>query len=160
MVGEALSGSSFYGTPLYWWLQTPKQVCGLCNQRYRLCGYYKKPWKCFQSLPFPKLVAGLPWLSSRFANCFQWLCVPLSSSEWSMSGFRPRPGRVSSPLMPLTSKRFNHELTEMCVISVCTPTSLEIKPWDFNRMTRQRIRKAWLLPWRKPSSNCRLSDIN
>ena len=108
MVREALSGSSFYGTPLYWWLQTPKQVCGLCNQRYRLCGYYKKPWKCFQSLPFPKLVAGLPWLSSRFANCFQWLCVPLSSSEWSMSGFRPRPGRVFSPLMPSTSKRFNH----------------------------------------------------
>ena len=75
-----------------------------------------------------------------------------SSSEQSIIGFRPRPGRVSKPLMPSTSNRFTHELTDIWGISVCTPTSLEVRPLDFRSIARQRIRKAWLLPWRKPSS--------
>ena len=78
-----------------------------------------------------------------------------SSSELFIIGFRPRPGRVSRPLIPSVSKRFTHELTDICVISVRTPTSLEVRPLAFSSTARQRIRKAWLLPWRKPSSSCR-----
>lgn len=78
----------------------------------------------------------------------------ISSSEQSIMGLRPRPGRVSRPLIPSVSKRFTHELTEMCVISVCSPTSMDVRPLDFNSIVRQRIRNAWLLPLRKPSSNC------
>ena len=74
-----------------------------------------------------------------------------SSSELSIIGFRPRPGRVSRPLTPSASKRFTHELTDICVISVYTPTSLEVRPLAFSSIVRQRIQKAWLLPWRKPS---------
>lgn len=70
-------------------------------------------------------------------------------------GFRPRPGRVSRPLTLSASKRFTQELTDICVISVCTPTSWEVRPLAFSSIVRQRIRKAWLLPWRKPSSSCR-----
>ena len=78
-----------------------------------------------------------------------------SSSEQSIMGLRPRPGRVSKPEMPSASKRFIHELTEICVISVCAPTCFEVRPCDFKRIARQRIRYAWLLPLRKPSSSCR-----
>lgn len=78
-----------------------------------------------------------------------------SSSEQSMIGFRPRPGRVSRPLMPSDSKRFTQELTDICVISVWAPTCSDVRPVDFRSTARQRIRYAWLLPWRKPSSNCR-----
>lgn len=78
-----------------------------------------------------------------------------SSSEQSIIGLRPRPGRISKPLMPSVSKRFIQELTEICVISVCNPTSFDVSPWAFKRIARQRIRYAWLLPLRKPSSNCR-----
>lgn len=78
-----------------------------------------------------------------------------SSSEQSIIGLRPRPRRVSKPVMPSVSKRFTHELTDIWVMSVCNPTSFEVKPCDFNRIARQRIRYAWLLPLRKPDSNCR-----
>lgn len=78
-----------------------------------------------------------------------------SSSEQSIIGLRPRPGRVSKPVIPSVSKRFTHELTDIWVMAVCTPTSFEVKPCDFNRIARQRIRYAWLLPLRKPDSNCR-----
>lgn len=78
-----------------------------------------------------------------------------SSSVQSIMGLRPRPGRVSRPLMPSASNRLTHELTDMCVISVWSPTCSEVRPVDFRRTARQRIRYAWLLPWRKPSSNCR-----
>ncbi len=78
-----------------------------------------------------------------------------SSSEQSIIGLRPRPGRVSNPEIPSVSKRFTQELTEIWVMSVCNPISFEVRPRDFNRTVRQRIRYAWLLPLRKPSSSCR-----
>ena len=82
-----------------------------------------------------------------------------SSSEQSMMGLRPRPGRVFKPEIPSASKRFTQEFTDTCVISVCRPTSLEVKPWDFSRTARQRIREQWLSPFRKPSSNCRRDSL-
>lgn len=78
-----------------------------------------------------------------------------SSSEQSIIGLRPRPGRVSNPEIPSVSKRFTQEFTEIWVMSVCNPISFEVRPCDFNRTVRQRIRYAWLLPLRKPSSSCR-----
>ncbi|AKU69849.1 hypothetical protein [Prevotella fusca] len=32
------------------------------------------------------------------------------------------------------TSRFTYELTDMCVISVCAPTSLDVRPLDFNSM--------------------------
>lgn len=107
-------------------------------------------------------LASLPEACCHASFAFFTLCLSfsmalrtISSSELSMMGLRPRPGRVSRPLIPSVSKRFTHELTDMCVISVCSPTFLEVRPLDFNSIARQRIRNAWLLPVRKPSSNCR-----
>ena len=107
-------------------------------------------------------LASLPEACCHASFAFLMLCLSfsmalrtISSSEQSIMGLRPRPGRVSRPLIPSVSKRFTHELTEMCVISVCSPTSMDVRPLDFNSIVRQRIRNAWLLPLRKPSSNCR-----
>ena len=107
-------------------------------------------------------LASLPEACCHASFAFFTLCLSfsmalrtISSSELSMMGLRPRPGRVSRPLIPSVSKRFTHELTDMWVISVCSPTFLEVRPLDFNSIARQRIRNAWLLPVRKPSSNCR-----
>ncbi len=109
-------------------------------------------------------LASLPEACCQASFAFFTLCLSFSmamrtasSSEQSMMGFLPRPGRVSSPQTPSVSKRFTQELTDIWVIYVCNPTCSEVRPVDFSNTARQRIRKAWLLPWRKPSSNCRRS---
>ena len=106
--------------------------------------------------------ASLPVACCQASLAFFTLCLSFSmailtasSSELSIMGLRPRPGRVSKPLMPSDSKRFTQELTDMCVISVCSPMAFEVSPEDFKSTARQRIRKAWLLPSRKPFSNSR-----
>ena len=106
--------------------------------------------------------ASLPDACCHASFAFITLCLSFSmalrtasSSEQSMMGLRPRPGRVSRPLIPSASKRFTHELTEIWVISVWSPTCSDVRPEDLSNIARQRIRNAWLLPWRKPSSNCR-----
>jgi hypothetical protein len=80
-----------------------------------------------------------------------------ASSEQSMIGLRPRPGRVYNPCIPYCSKRFAHELTDICDISVCFPTSWLERPLDFRSTARQRIRKQCEQPLRKPSSNAKRS---
>ena len=107
-------------------------------------------------------LASLPEACCQASLAFITLCLSCSmalrtasSSEQSIMGLRPRPGRVSRPLIPSVSNRLTHELTDMCVISVCSPTFLDVRPLAFSNIARQRIRNAWLLPWRKPSSNCR-----
>ena len=107
-------------------------------------------------------LASLPVAFCQASLAFFTLCLSFSmamrtasSSEQSMIGLRPRPGRVSSPLMPSVSKRFTHEPTVIWHISVSSPISSAFMPWDFKRTAWQRIRYAWLLPLRKPSSNCR-----
>lgn len=84
-------------------------------------------------------LASLPEACCHASFAFLMLCLSfsmalrtISSSEQSIMGLRPRPGRVSRPLIPSVSKRFTHELTEMCVISVCSPTSMDVRPLDFN----------------------------
>ncbi len=106
--------------------------------------------------------ASLPVARCHASLAFFTLCLSfsmavrtVSSSEQPIIGLRPRPGRVSKPWIPSDSKRFTQEFTDICVMSVCSPTDFEVKPEDFRRTARQRIRKAWLLPSRKPRSNCR-----
>lgn len=107
-------------------------------------------------------LASLPEACCQDSLAFFTLCLSCSmalrtasSSEQSIIGFRPRPGRVSKPVIPSDSKRFTQAFTDTSVISVCRPTSFDLKPCDFKRIARQRIRYAWLLPVRKPFSNAR-----
>lgn len=107
-------------------------------------------------------LASLPDACCHASPAFFMLCLSCSmalrtapSSEQSMIGLRPRPGRVFNPEIPSASNRLIHEFTDICVISVRSPTSFDFNPFDFRRIARQRIRYAWLLPLRKPSSNCK-----
>ena len=97
--------------------------------------------------------ASLPDACCHASFAFITLCLSFSmalrtasSSEQSMMGLRPRQGRVSRPLIPSVSKRFTQELTDIWVMSVCSPTCSEVRPVDFRSTARQRIRNAWLLP--------------
>ena len=84
-----------------------------------------------------------------------------SSSEQSMMGLRPCPGRVDSPLIPSVSNRFTQLFTLWAVISVCNPTCIELKPSDLSNTHRQRIRKKWVSPLRKPNvSSFRSDSVN
>jgi len=83
--------------------------------------------------------------------------LTFSSSEQSMMGLRPRPGRVSRPFIPSASNRRTQPYTASLHISVCSPAFEAERPSDFRKTARQRIRKQWLAPCRKPSSNCRRS---
>ena len=75
------------------------------------------------------------------------------SSEQSIIGLRPRPERVCKPPIPSLRKRFTHVFTDTKLISVCSPAFTEDSPFHFRRTARQRIRKQWLSPLRKPFSN-------
>lgn len=81
-----------------------------------------------------------------------------SSSEQSMMGLRPCPGRVYNPLIPSSVNRFTQPLTLWAVMSVCSPTRTELKPSDLSNTARQRMRKQWLSPVRKPKVSAFRSD--
>jgi len=84
-----------------------------------------------------------------------------SSSEQSMIGLRPCPGRVYRPFKPSNSNRFTHPFTLWAVISVCSPTCLELRHSDLRRIARQRIRNTWDSPCRKPVASCiRCESVN
>ena len=44
------------------------------------------------------------------------------------------------------SSDFTHELTDMCVISICSPTAFDVSPDDFKRTARQTERMALAFP--------------
>lgn len=103
-----------------------------------------------------KLLASLPVACCQAFLALLTLCLSCSiaastacSSEQSMIGFRPRPSRVCKPVMPSKRKRFTHALTDTKLISVCSPAFIEDSPSDLRRTARQRMRKQWLVPWRK-----------
>ena len=107
-----------------------------------------------------KLLASFPVACCQAVLALLTLCLSCSmaartadSSEQSIIGFRPRPSRVCKPVMPSVRKRFTHALTDTKLISVCSPTFTEDSPSDLRRTARQRMRKQWLVPWRKPCSN-------
>ena len=81
-----------------------------------------------------------------------------SSSEQSMMALRPCPGRVYNPWIPWLSKRLTQRPTVWVVISVCAPTWGALKPSALSSMARQRIRKQWLSPVRKPVVSSRRSE--
>ncbi len=84
-----------------------------------------------------------------------------SSSELSMMGLRPRPGRVSRPLIPSSLYRLNHLLTVCCSISVLSPTSEADRPSAFKSTAKHLILKQCLLPWRYPlSSSIRWASLS
>ena len=106
-------------------------------------------------------LASFPVASCQEALALLTLCLSCSmaarTASWSVQsiiGFRPRPGRVCRPEMPSDRKRFTHALTDTKLISVCFPTSAEDRPSDLRRTARQRMRKQWLVPLRKPLSSC------
>ena len=107
-----------------------------------------------------KLLASFPVACCQAILALLTLCLSCSmaertacSSEQSIIGFRPRPSRVCKPVMPSERKRFTHALTDTKLISVCSPVFTEESPSDLRRTARQRMRKQWLVPWRKPCSN-------
>lgn len=115
----------------------------------------KKALKVLSEASFPEACCQASFAFLTLCLSFSMALRTASSSEQSIIGFRPRPGRVSSPLIPSASKRFTQELTDIWVMSVCSPVCFEVRPVDFRSTARQRMRKAWLLPLRKPSSSCR-----
>ena len=115
----------------------------------------KKALKVISEASFPEACCHASFAFLTLCLSFSMARRTASSSEQSIIGLRPRPGRVSRPLMPSVSKRFTQELTDIWVMSVCSPTCSEVRPVDFRSTARQRIRYAWLLPLRKPSSSCR-----
>lgn len=115
----------------------------------------KKALKVLSEASFPEACCHASFAFFTLCLSFSMALRTASSSEQSMIGFRPRPGRVFRPVIPSASKRFTQELTDIWVISVCSPTCSEVRPADFRSTARQRIRYAWLLSLRKPSSNCR-----
>lgn len=115
----------------------------------------KKALKVLSEASFPEACCHTSFAFFTLCLSFSMALRTASSSEQSIIGFRPRPGRVFSPSTPSVSKRFTQELTDILVISVCSPICFEVRPVDFISTARQRMRYAWLLPLRKPSSSCR-----
>lgn len=115
----------------------------------------KKALKVLSEASFPEACCQASFAFFTLCLSFSIALRTASSSELSIIGFRPRLGRVSIPWIPSDSKRFTQELTDIWVMSVCSPICFEVRPVDFRSTARQRIRYAWLLPLRKPSSNCR-----
>lgn len=74
------------------------------------------------------------------------------------NGLRPCPDLLSNPEIPSDLKRLTQLLTLMWLMSVIMPTSLELRPSAFNRMTWQRLRKQWLSPNLKPASKSERSE--
>ena len=106
-------------------------------------------------------LASLPVACCQAALALLTLCLSCSmaartafSSVQSMIGLRPRPGRVCKPAMPSDWKRFTQAFTDTKLISVCSPAFAEDKPSALSSIARQRMRKQWLPPLRKPFSSC------
>mgnify|MGYP007056183322 CR=1 FL=1 len=113
-------------------------------------------------------LAALPVACSQAAFALLTHCLSclmarrtIPSSEESMMGFRPRPGRVFSPSMPSSLYRLTHAFTDTKLISVCAPAFAAERPSAFRRTARQRIRKQCFSPLRKPlSSSRRCASVN
>ena len=105
-------------------------------------------------------LASLPLACCHASRALFTLCLSCSiaqrtasSSEQSMIGLRPLPGRVSRPLMPSFSYRFSHFLTVCCSIPVLSPTSEADSPSAFRSKAKHLILKQCLSPMRYPLSS-------
>ena len=107
-------------------------------------------------------LASLPLACCHASRALFTLCLSCSiarrtasSSEQSIIGLRPLPGRVSRPLMPSFLYLLNHLATVCCSISVLSPTLAADMPSAFRSTARQRILKQCFSPWRYPRSSSR-----
>ena len=91
----------------------------------------KKALKVLSLASFPEACCHASFAFFTLCLSFSMALRTDSSSEQSFIGFQLRPGRVSSPLIPSVSKRFSQELTDIWVMSVCTPIYSEVRPADF-----------------------------
>ena len=83
------------------------------------------------------------------------------SFSLSKRGLRPRPFLVCRPSIPSDLKRRTQASTDMLLILTIKPTSLEVRPSDLSRITWQRLRNAWVLPFLCPfSRTVRSSALN
>lgn len=76
----------------------------------------------------------------------------LSLSSASKTGLRPCPALLCKPEIPSDLKCLTQWFTLTWLMSVNKPTSLELRPEAFKRITWHRRRKEWLSPFFKPSS--------
>lgn len=81
---------------------------------------------------------------SALAVCTRWRCLLTDSGKLSLScssrtGLRPCPGLLCRTDMPSALKRATQWFTLIWLIPVIKPTSLEVRPSAFNRMTWQRF---------------------
>ena len=105
-------------------------------------------------------LASLPLACCHASRALFTLCRSCSiasltafSSEQSIIGLRPLPGRVVRPLTPSSLYRLNHLFTVCCSISVLSPTFAADMPSAFNSTARHRILKQCLSPKRYPLSS-------
>ena len=113
-------------------------------------------------------LASLPLACCHASRALFTLCLSCSiarrtasSSEQSMIGLRPLPGRVSKPLMPSLSYRLCQFLTVCCSIPVLSPTSEADSPSAFRSKAKHLILKQCLSPMRYPlSSSNRWASLN
>lgn len=102
---------------------------------------------------FPVAASHCALAATTLERSFSMACRIISSSCVPMIGLRPRPGRVSSPVMPSDSNRFTQLLTDTWFISSCSPTLGELMPCAFKSTALHRIRKACDEPLRYPFSS-------
>ena len=69
------------------------------------------------------------------------------------TGLRSCPALLCEPEISSDLKRLTQWLILILLMPVIKPISLELRPSAFNRMTWQRVRKQWLSPFFRPSSN-------
>jgi len=113
-------------------------------------------------------LASLPLACCHASRALSTLCLSCSiarrtasSSEQSMMGLRPRPGRVSMPLIPSSLYRLSHLLTVCCSIPVLSPISEADRPSAFRSMAIHLILKQCFFPWRYPlSSSSRWASLS
>ena len=105
-------------------------------------------------------LASLPLACCHASRALFTLCrscsiasLTASSSEQSIIGLRPLPGRVFRPLMPSSLYRLSQLFTVCCSISVLSPTFAADMPSAFNSTARHRILKQCFSPKRYPLSS-------
>ena len=122
------------------------------------CANAENVWKLFARFRARSLLPSFFGGTNAWAVWFDGLRTA-SSSKQSMMALHPWPGRIYKPLTPSSSKRLTQPPTVGAVISVCFPTLAALKPSALSNMARQRIRKQWLSPIRKPIRSSRRSEL-
>lgn len=114
---------------------------------------FKKRRRVLSLMDFPRLAS-----HSALAVCRRWRWDLTAANKPALSsvfktGLRPCPALLCKPEIPSDLKRLTQWLTLILLIPVIKPTSLELRPLAFKRMTWQRVRKQWLSPFFRPNSN-------